>query len=175
MLGPLGRSKSRTPPSSASTVRVQSESTSSTATPSTTAKVRSRSDHGSPSASASEPTTAPATTRGSLSARASTRSCARRRSSTVNTSADDDVHELARHHDRLPNLRTVDVRLHALRCERARDELVLGQLDADLEAVAHLPVHLHDELEGLLLERRPVGDRPRLLPEPLVPERLPQL
>src|SRR5581483_4298632 len=153
MLGPLGRSKSRTPPSSASTVRVQSSSTSPTGTPSATANVRSRSDHGSPSASASEPTTAPATTRGSLSASASTRSCAFCRSSGVNTSADDDVHELARNDDRLPHLCAVDVRLHALRRERPRDELFLGQVDVDLEPVAHLAVHLHDELEGLLLER----------------------
>src|ERR1700688_986228 len=138
MLGPLGRSKSRTPLSSVSTVRVQSASTSPTATSSATAKVRSRSDHGSPSASASEPTTAPPTTRESFSASASTRSCARCRSSTENTSGDDDVYELARHDDRLPHLRAVDVRLHAFRRERERHELVLGQIDADLEPVAHL-------------------------------------
>ena len=38
-----------------------------------------------------------------------------------------------------------------------------------------LAVDLDHQLEGVALEQRLVGDRPRLLPEPLVPEPLPEL
>src|SRR5690242_17024358 len=69
---------------SARSVRVQSSRTSITATPSATAKVRSRSEKRSPPPSASDPTSAPATTRLSLPAMASTWSRRASRCSTVN-------------------------------------------------------------------------------------------
>ena len=40
---------------------------------------------------------------------------------------------------------------------RPLDELVLGQIDRDLHPVAHLAVHLHDELEGVPLEHGGIG------------------
>ena len=44
-----------------------------------------------------------------------------------------------------------------------------------LHPVAHAAVDLDHQLEGLALQLRLVGDRPRLLPQPLVAERRPQL
>src|SRR5437868_12712282 len=60
--------------------------------------------------------------------------------------AGDQVHELPRDDDRLAELEAVEVRLDTLRRLRAGDELLFGQVGLDLEAVAHLPVDLHDEL-----------------------------
>src|SRR5438067_6488214 len=86
-----------------------------------------------------------------------------------------DVDELARHDDRLPDRRPVQMRLHLGRRRGPRDELFLGQADVDLEPVAHLAVHLDDELERLALQLRLVRLRPGLLPQPLVAEPLPEL
>src|SRR5581483_3799129 len=61
--------------------------------------------------------------------------------------ADDEVHELAGHDDRLDDRAAVQVRLHLRRALRPLDELLRGRVDIDLEAVAHLAVHLDDELE----------------------------
>src|SRR4051794_13667010 len=82
---PCSRSARGTAPSSSLNVRVQSSRISETGTPSATAKVRSRSEKRSPPPRASEPTAAPATTRRSCLARASTRSRWASRCSTVNT------------------------------------------------------------------------------------------
>ena len=47
--------------------------------------------------------------------------------------------------------------------------------DGHVEAVAHLAVHLDDELERVVHEQRRVVNRPGLFPQPLVAERRPQL
>ena len=67
------------------------------------------------------------------------------------------------------------MRLHLRRGFRPRDELLLRQVGRNLEAVAHLSVHLDDELERVLLEHGRIGLRPGLQPQPLVSEPLPQL
>ena len=82
---------------------------------------------------------------------------------------DDQVDELPRHDDRLPDLLAVQVRLHLRRGLRPLDQLLLGLAHRRLHPVAHAAVHLQHQLEGLALQQRLVGDRPRLLPQPLVP------
>src|SRR4051812_19859576 len=94
---------------------------------------------------------------------------------TCEASADDQVHELPRDDDRPADLEAVEMRLDTRRRLRARDELVLRDVGLDLEPVSHLTVHLDDELERIALELRRMGFRPRLLPQPLVPQALPQL
>src|SRR5262245_35996116 len=98
-----------------------------------------------------------------------------RRGRIETVSANNEVDELARHDDRLSDLASVQLRLHLWRLLRPRYELLLGQVGRHFHPVAHLPVHLHDELERLALKQRGVCDRPRLLPEIRVPETLPQL
>src|SRR5690349_22587920 len=88
--------------------------------------------------------------------------------------SDDDVDELVRHDDHTPLL-AVQVRSDLLGGSRERDQLLLGESRRRLHAVAHLPVHLQDELDRLPLQHRGICLRPRLLPQPLVPERDPQL
>src|SRR5436190_13055921 len=88
---------------------------------------------------------------------------------------DDEVDELAGDDDRLARLRAVEERRDALGAARERDELFLAQRRVRLEAVAHLAVHLDDELERVAHELRLVGFGPRLLPQPLVAEDAPQL
>src|SRR5438067_13774399 len=85
---------------------------------------------------------------------------------------DDEVHELARHDDRLPDLLAVQMRLHLRRLLRARDELVLGRVGGHLDAIADATVHLDDELEGLPLELRRVSDWPPPLPQPRMAQAL---
>src|SRR2546428_6207047 len=87
IVGPRSRSTRCTAANSSLSVRVQSSRTSATGTSSATAKVRSRSEKRSPPPNAREPTTAPATTRWSFSARVNTRSRRASRWSTVNTIA----------------------------------------------------------------------------------------
>src|SRR5205085_1840368 len=65
-----------------------------------------------------------------------------------------EVHELAWDDDRLAGLAAVQIGANALALARPRDELVLAQAGVDLEPVAHLAVHLDDELEGLAHELR---------------------
>src|SRR3954469_3424908 len=88
---------------------------------------------------------------------------------------DDQVDEPAGHDDRLPDFLAVQVRLHLLRRLRPRHQLVLRLARRGLDAVAHLAVHLQHQLERLPLQERLVGDRPRLLPQPLVAQQRPQL
>src|SRR5437764_7716594 len=54
--------------------------------------------------------------------------------------ADDQVDELARHDDRLPDLAAVEVSLHLRRLLRTRDQLLFRQVGRHLEPVAHLSV-----------------------------------
>src|SRR3954454_8784598 len=89
--------------------------------------------------------------------------------------ADDEVDELARDDDRLADLLAVELCLHLLGRESQLDELLVGEVDRDLEAVAQLAVHLHDELERRASEEPLARDGPRRLPETLVPELEPQL
>src|SRR5205085_2771983 len=84
----------------------------------------------------------------------------RLRAGCVTALAENEIHELARHDDRLLDLGAVQVRLHLRRRLRARDELVLRQARLDLEAVAHAAVHLHDEHERVALELRLLGAPP---------------
>src|SRR5207244_11385119 len=67
--------------------------------------------------------------------------------------ADHEVDELARDDDRFPDLLAVHVRPYALGLQRARHQLVLRQPGFDLEAVAHAPVYLHDQLERVPLQQ----------------------
>jgi hypothetical protein len=84
--------------------------------------------------------------------------------------ADDEVDELSRDDNRLADLLAVQVRLHARGGLGQLDQLAFGRVDRDLHAVAYLPVHLNHELERVALEQHRVGLRPRLFPQPLVPE-----
>src|SRR6266516_911022 len=89
--------------------------------------------------------------------------------------SDDEVDELARHDDRLAYLFAVQLSLDAGRGLRPLDQLGLGQLGRDLEAVTNLAVDLNHQLEGVVLEQGLVGDGPRLLPHSLLAEPLPEL
>src|SRR5215212_285381 len=85
--------------------------------------------------------------------------------------ADDEVDELARHHDHLHHLLAVDLRLQAGRA-RERLELLARRGRGGLHAVAQLAVDLHHELHGVALEQRRVRVRPGLLPHPLARQQL---
>src|SRR5689334_16454073 len=87
----------------------------------------------------------------------------------------DQVHEAAGDDDRLTYLFPVQMRLDARRRQSPLDELRLGFGHRRLEPIADLAVDLDNELERLTLELRRVCLRPRLLPQPLVPERGPEL
>src|SRR5436190_7537955 len=87
----------------------------------------------------------------------------------------DEIHELPRNDDRLPDLAAVQMRLHLRGLFRARDQLLIRKRDRHLDPVADLPVHLDDELERICREQRWIRLRPRLLPQTLVPEPLPEL
>ena len=71
--------------------------------------------------------------------------------------------------------RTVQMGLNALGCARQRLQLVVRRIGGHVQAIADAPVHLDDDLDGLLLEQRRVGDGPGVLPEPLVPQPLREL
>src|SRR5205823_6382253 len=86
----------------------------------------------------------------------------------------DEVDELARHDDRLPDPLAVHVRLHPRRRQSPLDELLLGRARGNLDAVAHLAVHLDHELERLALQQPLVGDRPGRLPQARVAQDAPQ-
>ena len=130
----------------------------------------------------SDPSTAPSASPPSESAWAASPRCAprmekaatpsSRRTSTTFTPTgygasrlDDEVDELAR--ARRSSLRiSLPSTCAATRGSvlRARDELVLGQADRHLDPVAHLAVHLDDELERVPLEQAGIGLRPRAPP-----------
>src|SRR5439155_15572014 len=80
------------------------------------------------------------------------------------SSSHDEVHELARHDDRLADLLAVELGLNAGRRLRPLDQLGLGEIGRDLDTVANPAVDLDHELERLALEQRLVGDGPWLLP-----------
>ena len=84
---------------------------------------------------------------------------------------DDEVHELARHDDDLDDVLAVHVRLDPRRPGQALELLARGRRGR-LHAVAELAVDLHHQLDGVALQQRRVGVRPRLLPDPRAGQQL---
>src|SRR4051812_4388645 len=85
--------------------------------------------------------------------------------------ADDEVDELARHHDHLHHLLAVHLRLQARRaCKRL--ELLARRGRGRLHAVAQLAVDLHHELHRVALEQGRVRVGPGLLPHALARQQL---
>src|SRR5919204_3461979 len=93
----------------------------------------------------------------------------------LRSSAHDEIHEPARHDDRLPDLPAVEMHLHLRRCLGAGYQFVLRQVRRHMHAIADLAVDLDDELERLVDEHRGIGLRPRRLPKPFVAEPSPEL
>src|SRR5579859_4090285 len=79
-------------------------------------------------------------------------------------SADDDVHELVGHDHNLDDLVPVQMRLDPAGLERQRFQDLARGTGGRGDAVADLAIDLADELEGVGLEHRGIGIRPRLLP-----------
>ena len=84
--------------------------------------------------------------------------------------ADNQVHELPGDDDLLADLLAVQKLLNPRRGLRLRDQLFLRGIGRDLDPVTNTPVDLDHELERLALEQRRIRLRPRMLPQPLVPQ-----
>src|SRR5215207_9021060 len=88
------------------------------------------------------------------------------------SAADDQVDELARHHDLLDELLAVDVAAHVLARPGELHELPVREAGGDLDLIAPATVDLDDQAEPVALEQRPIGPGPGLLPDPLTAQGL---